>query len=1301
MGSTAAEEAKVRRMKKRAAAAAERGSSSSIGIGGGFRTNTKGNAFNDGDVSEAERVMATSSNIDIGVSSGIKPILKRETEAVTTKDREAKSVRIADALKKNFARTMSTVFAEHLIEMIDKKYTKTGKKKRSCPEKLDSWLLSADEVFMEFAEFIVTMKASPDGRKTILSLYKDDTRKTVEAVLTRQRLFDNASEVARGLARFDIHYNLVPSDKLSVLDSSIANESTGSLNTLVKFKEETRELFCYRVKELLNNLSPAVATSVFNDVVKYVQESFPYYSRRGELPGVEFKNLLAEVNIKILEETKASKNFLDSPLMGRLWGDIKAEKDVDEHIRTTINALQKIREAKPISKDFPSNARDVILIRETGGVSKIPVTPIALLQLVTYINALFSLERRNVFTNGFFNAACVLIAQSISSGGVTLSMASSSTDADSMERFPKPSTLASNIAKNSILGLQVIKNANDGSVELKKAASSEAKRPCADRDDSMSAEEHSSGSKSGSESYSSRSSGNERSSEPPPKKKKKKKKVSVKKKQLSKRRGSVDDDDDVYLKGDEDAGMKDLDVFTKIMVKTGGIFYDQSEFGAELRRLVTSKDYAGLTRYASTVIDTRSKAATYRLVSSLIDLTMRQRERIDDLENSSCGSIRDGGKTGSGDGRQQDENVVDMSPLQVSKMLINTYTEQARLTAYFFIKVDPDLVAKHEAFVLTEKLLPSNNNSWVLNVVSSFFRKPSSAEHLTGADLDYVGEKGGGECVVEDYHPDLLRFTRELFKEVSKNIVAVIRSAAEASSAAGGSSSSRTTLEMFQNQFSPAGERINLKGRIKAAVVLEPKEHRPRVVFSPDVAGEGDNSVTGLKLAKLLQFISGSTEAADIRQNAEELTAAEGSGKAAMSIMLFPPPSKIPTVSEDIHLVSSLARGLMSIAEGCVAVVRSREFDGIGLDQKLSSYTLLMDTRTMDDVVTFAANVLENSTAEALSVDKDMRPSQVLEGAFFVEGALSYIVDRRENIPDSVARATACHKMPTALTKYTMMNVTERYLKKLNRNKTLDQNQVASDRALVDQVTNRSTDIVHSQIANAMGVAIVGAAAIKLIEAEAREVEIKTTNNQSTTMEENQGTRANIENRIGMIKNTIHLCVAVAVSVASNITKLSNKHFFDVIKEANAAASKAPPDIVTAASAVGELGNITDDDLSTKTVSKALLTGQTADSAAATIFQGNRYGYGGQNNNRSPEIESIKQRWLTSALDTITKPASNGTTAALTVRNGYGVDLQSHPSPMIFSNDNVAKPRFASRNEAPRETRESILDKLSEMTGPF
>ena len=1111
-------------------------------------------------------------------------------------------------LEENLARSMGKVFADHMIAMANRNYQlaiekkelssleeeeedsedeeetySTGRKrstkdsfvgserrrKKCCPKKITLWLSSAEDALDAFANFLINLKFSPDGKQTLRSLYREDVRKTVEAVMYRQELFSEASPIAKGLARFDTHIDLLPSDRISVLDSSIMVETDpvrrgDPLNTLSAFKDETKELLCPRVTESLKHLSPDSAASVFSDIVKYVKDSFSFYKRYGDLPGTEFRILLADVNIKVIERMlSASKNILKPVNSSTL--DVLNMSTND--IRTMRNVLQKIREWKPVSKDHPSRidkARDVVLIPETGNVDKIPMTPTNLLQLVSYINALLSLERRNVFTNGFFNATCVLISQCLLS---------------SNSPSIRPSKLASKIARDNLLRLHVVKNLNDGgSLHIEKE-----------------------------EPVSGESSFSEDDEEEEVKQNKKKTKIS--------KLGATNEED----------------ALSDLIYKTGGFYHDTSEFGKKVRGLIYSRDYCGFANYASKLIESGSKLAVQRLVSSLIDIITSKMEQCEELEKScSCSSIY-----------KKKNGATSLSKKEIVKMLSDPTADKISMARYFLNEAEPSMVSKHEAYVLSERLLPSDDNNNISTVTLSFFRKKEkniTREH-EAANPEY------------NNFPNLFKFVKELMGEVSTNVLSVMNKLAPESN----KNSLNVNTDTFLDFFSPLGSKLDVGRRIKSAVIVKDEGKEIQTLFSPV---KELNTTTGLKLEILINTVRDSPQMKDIRQNAADL---HNPNNAVLSVILFPPSSKEDNCNnnDEMAVLSKLAMGLFSIAEGCVAVVHSRCFDEEGAE---SSYSLVLDVNTMDKAVSFAASTLEKATAAALYNDKDMRPSRVLEGLSFVEGSLSYMLDRK-------------YPKPTTMAKYTMSNVASRYLKRLKQhekrmlasdcnNKTTEPPLAASDKALVDEVTNRATSIVKAQMSNAMGVAIIMSAAIKILDADNEEAKARLTNNNQATPQKHFNTRAHF------IKNLAHLSITTAVAAASNMTKLYNQHFFDLIKEAN--------DTTT-----------TSEDYHGKEASPLGYSKQTEHNNKHGDGDGDKKGSGGE------KVRKTRKDWLYDTIDSITEGRRGGNNYN-TNNNTSSLPTTVASSKFLFNglDDDISLRKSKKRGE---ESQESIMDKLNEI----
>ena len=1230
--------------------------------------------------------------------------------------------RVSETLKENVAKTMASAFADHLKTMTNRKYIETrrpgrnssavvdessdgdtgeeeeessrksttndivdriidgkstyigggvskrkhGEKQpvrpqRSCPAEVAKWLSSAQDAFTQFANFILTMAVSSEGKRTLESLYREDIRTAVEAVMCRQKLFDNASPAAKGLARFDMHVNLLPSDMSAVLDSSMAAETdTDPLNALSMFKDETKELLCHRVTDLLKHLSPNVAASVFNDAVKYVRASFSFYMLWGDLPGTEFKALLADVNIRIMERAlsvdsdRASNVFGDKEMSSLTSSSLASLNLSEEDSRTMINALQKIRDWKPISKDYPSRidkARDVVLIPETGKISKIPVTPTDLLHLVSYINALLSLEQRSVFTNGFFNAACVLISQCL---------AAKSHPTSSTGSFMRPSRLAAKVARDNLLSLHVIKNSVDGSSEIKNTKGKQKRKE--DTEETIAVEGYSS----------SELSSNSSTSDSDHKGEKRRKRAKKKQKGAGKKKKH----------GDEGQA-----VLRELIYRTGGFFYDTSEFGNKVRHLINSKDYRGLVNYASTLVESGSNMAMQRLVASLLDIVLRKTEQYEDLKRMcSCPS-----KTETVKQHQGNRGVGATSASDIAKMMIDPQADRNEMARYFLSTADPAIVSKHEAFVLTERLLPSDKNMELGTLIKFFFKGEKATQEMELDEGMTDNEQSVYVCHAVSNPPNLLKLANELFGEMSKKVLSVLNMASE-SSPHSNEAKNKLDVDAFLQLFSPIGSTLKLTDRIKLAINIASDGDVPEILFSP-VKDFADTTISGLKLTKLINSVIGSLEVRNIHQNSLDLS---DPNDTALSIMLFPPSSADGNdghdKDEEISVLSKLAKGLFSIAEGCTAVVRSREFDEVGSTDTGGTYALILSTHTMDKAVHYAASALEEATAQALYADDDMRPSRVLEGTPFVEGALSYILNGRENVTEPV-----CTK-PSSFAKFAMSEITGRYLGQLkskqqsssNKDPTVAREEAASDRALVEVVMNRPTGIVKAQIANAMGLATLTSAAVKVLEADAHEAEARLLSNQATPQHDSPGTRATVTNKTSIMKNLAHLCLTVAVAAAANMTKLSNQHFFDMVKEANMSVTKR--------------SNLMRDDVKAyikdKGMTETMLLGY-SNNLEHSYFrkqllpgQGPHLAGGG----RESSTGNVTGDWLSGAIDTITGNKKEGILKD-NVPDNRRKDI-SHSSVLLGEDADAGGSSYnnsRTNSNVRRETKESIMNKLREM----
>ncbi|KAK7083451.1 hypothetical protein SK128_000855 [Halocaridina rubra] len=193
-------------------------------------------------------------------------------------------------------------------------------------------------------------------------------------------------------------------------------------------------------------------------------------------------------------------------------------------------------------------------------------------------------------------------------------------------KIPTASQLAANAARNNLLSMQLIRNkewsksSSNSGEKVKNNKLDEVEAMTMDSGSSKESKFSSDGESDGSSVSSSSSAAASTS------RSKKRKRTKKPKKRIPKLKGKGDDS---------------MDVFSKLILETGGFFLDSSEFGTKLRNLVQNQDYSGLARYAITIIDSKSIPMTQMLVANLIELIIRQREQIDELKKYSSG---DGGE---------------------------------------------------------------------------------------------------------------------------------------------------------------------------------------------------------------------------------------------------------------------------------------------------------------------------------------------------------------------------------------------------------------------------------------------------------------------------------------------------------------------------------------------------------------------------------------------------------------------------------------------------------------------------------
>nr|BDU62192.1 wsv271-like protein [Chionoecetes opilio bacilliform virus] len=984
-----------------------------------------------------------------------------------------------------------------------------------CPAKLTLWLKSVKSVLMEFSNTLAKMLL--DGRKSMATMYERDVLNAVDQVMLRQKLFDNPSPLARGLARFSMHASLNQTERPAILDSAISTEFSfeqrgHQTNESLLYRSSVHALFYPYYVSILHKLPHFMAASVFNDVIKYVKASQKVYQDTYELPGLPFRDLLVDINMKIIEDQAKSANNESLDYIDSNYGTAQLRSVKSDTHKTMIAALNKMKNIKPISSDLHTRLdkpRDLLMLQPSGVLTVLPVPISSMLKLVDSLNALLFLETRGVVTNGFFKSVCVVVTQQFVTGS------------KKNEPLIRPSAIAAEAARDSLLRLSILSNKKDGKgdgivghrnvrydadgrknisgdgrydaygkkitstydANGKRITSGRYRHIKYDTEEAMSTGEYSSEGEDSEEDLD----------------KKYDRRIEQKK----------------IVPKDGFSNQDDLSRLSDVLHTSGGIFLDKSDFGNKIREYINSNDGSGLMHFAADLLHTDHKVAIYRLVSSLVEALLLTNEKCRDL-NQEFGKKVETGLDPVIDGK----NIVNM--------LTDPDADRDRITNLFLTTEEPEASLKHEAFVLSSSLIPSNDVNDIEKVVLSFFK---SKIKKTSIEPD---QDDGCTRI----YPDLLSFSKVILNQTSESIANMLSRIMQNTK----DIDSFLTGTKLEQLTSPSGPSLKLAQRIDSILMFAVDE-RIRMVVSPFLLEHATDGIT------LARFVSSVNESAAVKQlylNARQLDA-----DTALTIMMFPPEQQgtpCNGCSKDVILLSRLAKGFFAIAEGAVAVVGNPDQEK---NNTKKTYSLVIDSVTLDRAVDLAAHILDSSTARVFRSDENMQPSRLLDGFRSLEGSLDQYVDRKDG-----KISEDC--VTTTLTKWAVRGLSETYLKQINKNSKAFTNHavkdsavIASDNALVSQISKRAVNLVKGQLSYAMGLAVLISASIKIIEADVRYTEARSMNGQTTSSADFMGSAKHIRSKKGIIRNTSHLAIVVAVGAAAGMTKLSNEHFFEMVQQAN------------------------------------------------------------------------------------------------------------------------------------------------------
>lgn len=633
------------------------------------------------------------------------------TKLVCRKDTSERA--LTKALKTNIGNSIGTSIANLIVELSNHAYRKQLDKapdyfsiedtKKTCNgrciAKLNRWFAQLRIAHEDIANYLVKMCNLSDktgegeeevGIMTIAELYTRDIRNIIQIVILKEKLFNNSRDrtiISRGLVKFDSIVDAISTsssyqkllDRSEVLYAAIASEgkddATDALIQLNKFKELVTTMFCPRVTQILIknlNLGAVNAVYAFSEIVKYVEK---FNTVNGKLPGIEFRNLLAGINIKILEsditlerERQKEENFQFS--IGKKTASATAvgnRKTNEATKRNLIRALKTISESKPLSDSMPMHqdtASDVLSMPNSAELANVPLPPVDLLMVTNYVNSFLSLEKMAVFTPGTFKSTCMMINQCLSPSHIAMTGQKEEEGGGSIVE-----SLASKIAKKDVL--DAIKTSNNVKKKKKEKAEIESSDGEGENNDH-----------SGSYGSDTEDSENESDDE----------ETSRKKKKLS----------------------MNVNFFT-----------DNSIILNSIRGFMRKKHYKNMIDFINeTASDANSSENTKDyIISALTDALVSTLEERDTLKHSVQCQRSILPKT-------ETSKLTDKLA-SVMRDIVNFESNKAEILTFMLSDVDRMAIFRHESVLFNQRLIPSNSKNSTDDLIDSFFNQPSVEEMVT------------------------------------------------------------------------------------------------------------------------------------------------------------------------------------------------------------------------------------------------------------------------------------------------------------------------------------------------------------------------------------------------------------------------------------------------------------------------------------------------------------------------------------------------------------------------------------------
>lgn len=967
---------------------------------------------------------------------------------------------ITKALIENIGKGMGDSLGNILIELSShafKRYIEKGpeyfrtERNGSCVVRLNRWFNELKKSHENLANYLVSSCGIGGAEnKSVSELYTNDVKNVIRIVLTKEKLYNESSKrtaVSRGLLKFDTIVD-VASDKGIINESrsdtllaSVASEGgEDALNQFDRFKSLLTTVFCPSIIRALtekNKMSNVNAMSALGQIVKYVET---HNTIDGNLPGAEFRALLANINIKILETDLT----LDREMVATTSED-KQRNGVNEATkRILIKSLKALSDQKPLSEsmnDREDTASDILTVRNSAELASLPLPPIDLLMATNYVNDMLSLEKMAVFTPGTFKSACIMMNQCLANRNRESYTAS----------LPSISSVATKLAKRDII--DTIQNKNDNKGRRRSSSGS----------------------------------GDEES--------------------VSSEREMESDSGESEMEREEveDGGYSPLRSTTPAPVD---FYTDNTLILSDIRDLIKKKEYYGIVEYIQKTItasNSSDNTKTY-IISALTDLLLSTLEERDALnfKLKRERQLQVGPAT-------KDPDALEEKILEIKQDMASPNSSKEKSMSFMLSDIDRMAVYKHEIVLFNQSLIPSNKVNSSEHVLESFFKTHPLSEDFSEDSIK---------------HPQLDKFLEVITAQASMLVKAFSGVSTIDDKAAGIKAlnlkvnqdpSKDIDVGKHMDELSPlkSNPRELFTSRVHAVVVVSPNDPS-RLLYPSEEREFGRDVLTRvITWRNLLEKVDNSEEVKQLKTNIAQLSEDSALCTILFSTLKEKHPDRISSVIDGLFYIVAIASRLIVNENNVIAVV---------------------DVGLLDRIVDYLYRTFNDSA------------SSVYRGVI-------------TNIHSSHA---AFPPKATVFARYTARAVSEDFLNKVRKaspdETDKNTNKKTADEGLVNEVSNRTSDVVRSQISNVVSSAVMLHLADELRRADEKRIETFTANNEPIPDELTKYVSYVTDPKIrdtcmGLRKTVIRLSAFLGLSAAIDMLRLSNGLFFSILEKAGVGTS--------------------------------------------------------------------------------------------------------------------------------------------------